>query len=223
MRRVLVISDIHGELEKFNQLLQEVKYDMQADQLILLGDYVDRGPDSCGVLNKVMELKEQGAIVLRGNHDDMMLAAAEGEPKAWERWMKNGAVETLHSYEPEIDEWRIPETDTFKKHVEFIKGLDYYYELDQYIFVHGGVHPETPLNKTDPYVFVWIRDEFHHGYRGDKTVIFGHTRTARLHSDKENNNVYFGKNNIIGIDGGAVYGGQLNCLDLTNKITYRIC
>lgn len=222
MKRMLAISDIHGELEKFNRLLKKVNYHSEKDQLILLGDYVDRGPDSCGVLNKVMELEEEGAIVLRGNHDDMMVAAAENEPKAWERWIKNGALETLRSYEPRMKTARLPTSDVFKNHVDFIKKLNYYYETEQYIFVHGGVHPKTPLNETDPYVLVWIRDEFHNGYNGDQTVVFGHTRTARLHGNPDNHQVYFGDNNIVGIDGGAVYGGQLNCYDATNNKTYKV-
>ena len=69
MKRILVISDIHGELKLFDSLLEKVKYDADEDQLILVGDYVDRGPDSKGVLNRVSELKRNGAVVLRGNHD----------------------------------------------------------------------------------------------------------------------------------------------------------
>src|SRR5690606_23504955 len=98
MKRTLVISDIHGELALFEELLQEAGYNAAEDQLILLGDYVDRGPDSKGVLERVVELKKQGAIVLRGNHDNMMLAAVNDEPGAKERWARNGAIPTLQSY-----------------------------------------------------------------------------------------------------------------------------
>lgn len=69
---------------------------------------------------------------------------------------------------------------------------------------------------------MWIRDEFHNGYKGEKTVIFGHTETKTLHGDTENCNVYFGNNRIIGIDGGAVYGGQLNCLELPSRKVYSV-
>lgn len=222
MKRTLVVSDIHGELNKFENLLHKAKYDPDKDQLILLGDYVDRGPDAQGVLNKVMELKKQGAIVLRGNHDDMMVAAAENQENAWRRWEKNGALFTLKSYEPEINEMIVPDSEEFRKHVSFIKTLDYYYITDHHIFVHGGVDPETPIEKTDPYVLVWIRDKFHNGYEGEKTVVFGHTQTSILHENKDNHDVYFGGNNIIGVDGGAVYGGSLNCLDITNNEVYCV-
>ena len=114
MKRILIISDIHGELDTFDKLLQKAKYDANNDQLILLGDYVDRGPNSKGVLNRVIELKDLGAIVLRGNHDDMMVAAIDDEAGARERWERNGAIPTLQSYDPSIDGMKIPDTDIFR-------------------------------------------------------------------------------------------------------------
>lgn len=221
MKRVLVISDIHGELNKFNELLGKTDYDCKKDQLILLGDYVDRGPDSRGVLEKVMKLKEDGAIVLRGNHEDMLLNALHKDPEVLRKWKINGGLCTLQSYDSEIQDMKIPATDTFKEHVAFIQNLDYVYQFDHYIFVHGGLQPDTPVEETDPHTLVWIRDEFHNGYRGEKTVVFGHTQTSLLHGE-DCDDVFFGDNNIIGIDGGAVYGGQLNCLDLNNRKTYNV-
>lgn len=222
MKRLLLISDIHGELSMFEELLEKVQYDATKDQLVLLGDYVDRGPNSSGVVNKVMELKKEGVIVLRGNHDDMLIAASNHDEDAWRRWEKNGALPTLQSYDPNIESMEVPDTEEFKEHVTFLNQLDYYHETDDYIFVHGGVDPETPLVETDPYTLVWIREKFHKGYNGEKTVVFGHTRTPILHQDEENNEVFFGDNRIIGIDGGAVYGGQLNCLELPSKKEYNI-
>ena len=74
MKRILAISDIHGELDLFNKLLEKVEYDASTDQLILLGDYVDRGPDSKGVLERVVELKQQGVLrVLDERHDALAL------------------------------------------------------------------------------------------------------------------------------------------------------
>lgn len=79
MKRFLLISDIHGELNLFEELLEKASYHAEEDQLVLVGDYVDRGPNSRGVLNKVMKLKSKGAIVLRGNHDEMLVNAANNE------------------------------------------------------------------------------------------------------------------------------------------------
>lgn len=221
MKRTLVISDIHGELELFEELLQRAQYDAENDGLILLGDYVDRGPDSRGVLNRVMELKKEGAIVLSGNHDAMMLAAARDESGSWERWGRNGAIPTLKSYDASLESMKIPESDVFREHIDFIAKLDYYHETAAYIFVHAGVQPGTPVQETDPFVLMWIREESYRNYSGVKTVVFGHTPAFLLRGDGTND-VYFGANNLIGIDGGAAYGGQLNCLELPSRNVYSV-
>jgi serine/threonine protein phosphatase 1 len=221
LKRTLVISDIHGELNKFLSLLEKVNYNSESDQLILLGDYIDRGPASSSVLDKVIELKQQGALVLKGNHEDMMARAFSVSNNIL-HWVRNGGRETLISYGYTIENENdieslvtrltpLTPTEKVKEHLEFIESLDYYVEMDDIIFVHGGVHPTTALVDTDPHVLIWIRDEFHRGYKGEKTVVFGHTPTQHFH---EGHDIYFGENRIIGIDGGCVYGGQLNCLEL---------
>lgn len=215
MKRTFAISDIHGEYDKFTRLLEKIAYDSTKDELVLLGDYVDRGPDSKRVLEKVMQLQEEGAIVLRGNHEELMISSTEGDEAATKVWLTYGGVETLASYgiEAATDHVIFPTAPVFKKHLDFIQTLAYYYETEEFIFVHAGVDPELPLAETPPSVLAWIRGKFHDHYNGEKTVVFGHTPTPRLHKE-ENPNVYFGDNNIIGIDGGACYGGQLNCLEV---------
>src|SRR5699024_10115529 len=158
--RILAISDIHGELELFTQLLKKVNYKPKEDELILLGDYIDRGPDSAGVLEKVRELKAQGALVLRGNHDQMMLDAYQGKEKAWDRWIRNGGQATLESYDPETDGDSLPDTEDFKRHIKLIESLPYYYETDDYIFVHAGIQPGKTAQETDPHELIWIREKF---------------------------------------------------------------
>ncbi|MFD1031601.1 metallophosphoesterase family protein [Metaplanococcus flavidus] len=222
MKRTLVISDIHGELELFDELLRKAEYAPDRDQLILLGDYVDRGPDSKAVLERVIELKNGGAIVLSGNHDAMMVAAVNGEPGALERWGRNGALPTLQSYDSSIKEMEFPDSETFREHVSFLEELDFYHETDEYIFVHAGIQPGTPVRKTDPHTLIWIREEFYEAYGGEKTVVFGHTPAFLLRGSSGNNDIYFGDNNIIGIDGGAAYGGQLNCLELPSRKSYVV-
>ncbi|MCG7406158.1 serine/threonine protein phosphatase [Paenibacillus sp. ACRRX] len=236
MKRTLVISDIHGELDKLNRLLELVNYDSELDQLILLGDYVDRGPDPRGVIKKVMELKAAGALALKGNHEDMMIKALTGAGNdAWNRWFKrNGGDKTLLSYgisqellieKPEQDTYELAPSERAVELLEdlaFLQELDHYIETEDYIFVHAGVHPTIPIYKTDPYTLMWIREDFHQGYEGQKTVVFGHTTTNGLHRDVDNHEIYYGTNRIIGIDGGAVYGGQLNALDVTNNKAYAV-
>ena len=229
-----MISDIHGELDMFMRLLADINYNPKQDQLILLGDYVDRGPHSKELLNKVIELKSQGAIVLKGNHEDMMIKAlTQDDERAWKHWAhQNGGGNTLQSYGFEESDYLVPNGDVFVKpilkseilsrHLAFIQSLDPIIEWDEFIFVHAGIHPQKTVSETDPYTFMWIREAFHNEYCGEKIVIFGHTPTKHLHRDQNNHAVYFGENRIIGIDGGAVYGGQLNCLELPSQAVHYV-
>lgn len=234
MKRTLVISDIHGELDMFSRLLAHVNYNPKQDQLILLGDYVDRGPNSKELLNKVIELKKQGALVLKGNHEDMMIKAlTNNDERTWRHWAhQNGGGKTLQSYGFKEVDYLVPEGDVFIKpilksevlsqHIQFIQSLDHIIEWEDTIFVHAGIHPQKNISDTDHYTLMWIREKFYNEYHGEKTVIFGHTATKNLHNDPSNHAVYFGKNRIIGIDGGAVYGGQLNCLELPSQAVYYV-
>lgn len=230
MTRILAISDIHGELELLEELLIKVQYDATQDQLILLGDYIDRGPASCGVLNIVAELQATGARVLLGNHEALMLKACRsGIPKAWNHWVSLcGGDATLASYGYQAEDFEealltntlpqyIQTLPKLEEHLQLIETFEMYIELEDAIFVHGGVVPNVALADSEPLQLLWIREEFHTGYQGEKTVIFGHTPTYKLHQDPTNYNVYFGDNNIIGIDGGAVFGGQLHALEWPNR------
>ncbi|MBD7907865.1 metallophosphoesterase family protein [Sporosarcina gallistercoris] len=234
MKRTLVISDIHGELGMLTALLEKVSYNSKKDRLFLLGDYIDRGTDSKATLDKVMELVEGGAVALKGNHEDMMIQSLiDGNERTWRNWTgRNGGEATLQSYgfEPESflfsdeEEFQKPHlhSDQLNRHLEFIQNLPYYIEEEDTIFIHAGVKPGVPLEETDPYELIWIRDEFHNNYKGPKTVIFGHTPTRGFRDDENDHSIYFGANSIIGIDGGAVFGGQLNCLVLPEKKAYYV-
>lgn len=235
MSRTLLISDIHGELYLFKELLEQVKYDDAKDQLILLGDYIDRGLASKEVLDFIMTLKENGAKVLMGNHEQIMLDVFEKENKyEWDFWLYTaGGLATMRSYGfTEKDLKKAGDLHDFSlhnflcedliKHLEFIRHLDTSIEQDNYIFVHAGVDPNIPFNQNTKKSLLWIRDEFHQKYEGQKIVIFGHTPTKHLHQDRLNNKIYFGENRIIGIDGGATFGGQLNCLELPSQKVYFV-
>lgn len=233
LKRMLAISDIHGDIEKFEKLLHLVDYRNDKDQLLLLGDYIDRGPSSSDVLNLVQRLVEDdGAIALIGNHDKMMVDAfLTDDPMNVKRWFYNGGIKTLQNYGYNIEKddakyWytteEMPEplqmNDEIREHIEFLQQLHHYYETDTHIFVHAGVHPTSPVEETDLQTLVWIREEFHQGYNGEKTVVFGHTPVKHLHKSEE---VYFGRNKIIGIDGGCAYGGRLYCLEVSSsKVMY---
>ncbi|QDX95279.1 Serine/threonine protein phosphatase [Brevibacillus laterosporus] len=252
MKRTMVMSDIHGELDKMEQLLTKANYRADRDQLILLGDYVDRGPNAKGVIAKVKELTKEGAIALRGNHEDMMIKALTIANEFWMgRWMRNHAPTTLRPYgfelplteeealqqvirpvsgsnEPpriipnkEAPGIKLELPDQLVEDIRFLEQLPLYYETEEYIFIHAGVSPTKSLVEMDEQEMIWIREEFHHGYAGEKIVVFGHTSTNYLHEDGSTD-VYFGKNKIIGIDGGCVYGGKLHCLELPSRQVYTI-
>ncbi|HET7628585.1 MAG TPA: metallophosphoesterase family protein [Bacillales bacterium] len=224
-KRVLAVSDVHGEADKLERLLQKTGYDREKDQLILLGDYVDRGPDSKRTVEKVIALHKEGAIVLKGNHDEMMEQSFRGERERYLNvWLLNGGLETLKAYGYDIPEadGRMPElveNAAVRDHLDFFQQLPLVYTTEDYIFAHAGVDPDKPLDACDANVLLWIRDRFHAGYKGDKTVVFGHTPTSTFHDSCD---VYFGDNNIIGIDGGCVFGGRLNALELPSRKVYFV-
>ncbi|KEK12233.1 metallophosphoesterase [Lysinibacillus fusiformis] len=235
MNRILAISDIHGELALFEELLLKANYNPDEDQLFLLGDYIDRGPTSSGVLNLVSELQGKGARILLGNHEAIMLnACRSGLAKPWNHWVGLcGGDATLASYGYQLSDFEdaiashtlpsfIKTLPKLEEHLQLIENFETYIELEDAIFVHGGVVPGVAMSETDPMQLLWIREEFHAGYQGDKTVIFGHTPTYRLHHNPTDYSVYFGENNIIGIDGGAVFGGQLHAFEWPSRQIFSV-
>lgn len=226
VRRTLVISDIHGCLDQFNGLLNLVNYQPDRDQLILLGDYVDRGPKGKEVVEKILNLsKNDNVITLRGNHDHRFLTLIENrDPEILERFLRFGGLETLKSYCPDTE--KLPINDVldliqtkYDHHIEFLKKLPFYYESDQFIFVHAGLNPtilnwkEQPAND-----FLYIRSSFiKNKTLVDKIVIFGHSLTFDIHGSDD---IWFSSDKI-GIDGGCAYGHQLNCLEILNDHSFN--
>ncbi|MDD9147221.1 MULTISPECIES: metallophosphoesterase family protein [unclassified Sporolactobacillus] len=227
MRRLLAISDMHGEIDPFNALLDLTHYNPDEDLLILLGDYVDRGQDPKAVIKKARELESGGAIALKGNHEDMMeKALASPGPDTLANWAANGGARTLASYGLTFKTFYhglqngsadLPKE--LRDDLEWIQHLAFYTQTEHYFFVHAGVDPEKSPDETDDQTFLWTRAPFLTHYHGEKTVVFGHTPTMTLQSSS---GVFFGQNNIIGIDGGCVFGGQLNCLELPSGNTYHV-
>lgn len=208
--RLLAIGDIHGCLLQLNDLLNLVKPTAE-DQVILLGDYVDRGPDSRGVLDRILELNKSGMnlICLRGNHEIMMLAAREGQSD-YKMWLSVGGVEALGSYGKSPGHSGTL-TDVPHEHWSFLKDelLDYH-ETERHIFVHAGLHRDLELDQqSDEWLFwEYLHDDMRHC--SGKTVICGHTAQRA-----GNVKVVPG---AICIDTFIAGGGWLTCLDaLTGK------
>lgn len=234
MKHIFAISDIHGELDLFQELLDQINYTPKHHHLILLGDFVDRGPKSSQVLDTCKMLKEQGATLLLGNHEVLMYRCLTSDDEfAWTRWIKYGGAETLQSYGFSPKDYRLTDANgKFKKpklvsqklleDLAFIQTFDLYYEENDFIFVHAGINPYIPFADNTQSDLLWIREKFHQHYDGEKTIIFGHTPTHKLHQNPDKHDVYFGVNRIIGIDGGASVGGQLNCLELPSMTVTSI-
>lgn len=172
MKRTLAIGDIHGCLTAFETLLKEVKPTSE-DVLVTLGDYVDRGPDSKAVLERLIALDEETTLVpLIGNHEVLFLdswqAGALDSP-----WMKVGGRETLESYADGKDlSWTyVPES-----HREFLMDRCVrFHETDTHFFVHGGANPQVPLvEQTDEWLF-WTRYEMSKPHMSGKTMVCGHS------------------------------------------------
>ncbi len=223
-QRTLVVGDIHGKLGLFNRLLEETRYTPEADRLILIGDLVDRGEDSRGVVARAMELREadpENVIVLRGNHEEMMIeAASDPEGPDAELWYYNGGIETLQSYANEKGRVEIPET-----HWQFLNSLPTWYEDEHAIYVHASlaedengefIHPS--VSPRDPEL-IWARNRrFFAEYRG-KTVVFGHTITGMLFGEKEK---VWVRDSVICVDTGAYLHGVLSAVELPSRKCYSV-
>jgi serine/threonine protein phosphatase 1 len=221
--RTLVVGDIHGKLELLNRLLEQAEYRAGDDRLILIGDLVDRGEDSRGVVARAIALKREApnsVIILRGNHEAMMLAAlSHPEGEQAELWYYNGGIETLQSYMDDDGEFDVPE-----EHWDFLASLPTWYEDDHAIYVHASlpqgdqgdfVHPGEAPESPELY---WARNRrFFAEYQG-KTVVFGHTITGMVFGEKEK--VWF-RDSLIGIDTGAYLTGVLSAVELPSRRVFR--
>lgn len=203
--RRLVVSDIHGEGERLLEALAKAEYKPGEDRLFLLGDYIDRGTDSKRAVEIVQDLVKGGAIALKGNHD-VMPGQVRREPFMLGWWHRNGGMATVQSFGGEFPPDEV---------IDWLESLPLYHEEPDRILVHAGLLPGVPLSEQHERDMLWIRDEFHMGYRG-KPVYFGHTPTWHLHGKWE---PWFGQDKI-GIDTGAAYGGLLTVLDIDTRQTW---
>ncbi|PWV90962.1 serine/threonine protein phosphatase 1 [Paenibacillus cellulosilyticus] len=234
MQRTIAISDIHGCVSELNELLIRMKYTPGRDRLILLGDYVDRGPNSCGTVERVMELVREGAIALRGNHDQRLIdLAVDGDEHTMHKFMTHGGMTTAASYLGEtilLSDWIVGSDASLRKlqklrerlnsnyadHVAFLKELPLYVEDERHLFVHAGIHPDYSHNwrKQPEHEFMYVKEPFWRNSTGlPQKVVFGHTRTVELHG---RSSVWF-SHDKIGIDGGCAYGQQLNGIEITSS------
>lgn len=215
MGKIFAIGDLHGCNSKLDALMEKLHINAKEDILVFVGDYVDRGPDSKGVVDSILEIRRavDHVICLKGNHE-LMFLNYYCERRDEELFMHNGGLTTLMSYgfmkEGKAEIFNVPDS-----HMQFFSTLRPFYETDHYIFVHAGLRPGIPLEQQTLNDLLWIRDIFINSpYDFGKTVIFGHTPISFA-------DPYIDKNKI-GIDTGAVFGGKLTCLELPEMILHQV-
>ncbi|MFD1611686.1 metallophosphoesterase family protein [Sphingomonas tabacisoli] len=219
--RVYAIGDIHGRLDLLDQLLFRIDADERArgparSEIIFLGDLVDRGPNSAGVVQRALELKRSGRPVrlLMGNHEEVFLKALKGSLEALKFFVKIGGRATILSYGFDESEYerldyeellpalidRVP-----AEHVAFLESLENQIAIGDYLFVHAGIRPRVPFDQQVGGDLRWIRSDFL-DFRGDHgaVIVHGHTITDDVEE----------RPNRIGIDTGAFASGRLTALGL---------
>lgn len=169
--RTIIIGDIHGCATAFDRLLEVVG---EYDRIITLGDYVDRGPDSKGILDRLCALAEKGKLIaIRGNHDMMMVESGRSRPSSF--WLMHGGKETLLSYQTtENPNWS---QDVPPKHWDFLQSfLINYFEGEDFFCVHARVEPGLSLEDQPDSALFWEKLEDPIPHYSGKTMICGHTR-----------------------------------------------
>ncbi|WP_082235365.1 metallophosphoesterase family protein [Halobacillus massiliensis] len=199
--RYLIVSDIHGEIDKLEEVLKQASYNPIEDQLVLLGDYVDRGPKSKDVVARVKQLVEKDrAVAIMGNHDDMFIRAPY-DSRANRLWEMNGASKTIKSYEGASQD--------MKSDQQWLEdNLKLYFETNDYIFVHAGLKPGIPLEDQEKDTMIWTRHNERVGL--GKTVVHGHTPVREIAYIEDQ----------VDIDTGAAYGWKLTMLELPSHRIY---
>jgi len=200
-RRLLAIGDIHGCDDLLERLLARVAPERE-DQMVFLGDYIDRGSGSRRVVERLLDLRRTfpQTVFLKGNHEQMLLDYLAGKDSLG--FLINGGARTLENYRHE-GEVRIPQA-----HLAFFNGLEVSYETGDFIFVHAGMRPGLPLEAQSETDLLWIRTEFLDSeYDWGKTIVFGHTPQPEA----------IIKPGRIGLDTGAVYGRKLTCCDVLSR------
>ena len=169
--RVIAIGDVHGCAIALDSLIQRIE-PRADDTLVILGDCVDRGPDSRGVIEQLLVLRDRCRLVpLMGNHEEMMLNHLDGRPQP-DDWLQFGGKATLSSYEGAGSAANAPSA-----HIDYIRSWVDFWEIDSHFFVHGGYHPEQPLGGQRWQLWRWhsLRDMIPEPHVSGKTAVVGHT------------------------------------------------
>ncbi len=207
----LAFGDIHGMADKLESLLDVIAewrrrhHPSRPCRFVFLGDYVDRGPESQAVLERVRALQQAGAICLRGNHEALMIAAVASDA-GMHAFIRNDGGMTLRS---------LRTVDAFDDAVAWMRTLPVSFEDDRRFFAHAGVRPDVPLDAQSEQDLLWIRKAFlDHPGPFEKFIIHGHSPTLLLPGHSRRPHVLPHRCNL---DTGAVYGGPLSAGVFTDE------
>jgi serine/threonine protein phosphatase 1 len=205
------IGDIHGCAAKLTRLLDACRRHAAGHPMrfIFVGDYIDRGPDSRGVIETLRKLQDGNpdVICLRGNHEALLLEAAQTGEDA--TWLYNGGTQTLQSYGI-ADLAGLP-----REHLAWIGALALSFDDERRFFVHAGVDPARPLDGQSAHDLVWIREPFlssEHEY--GRLIVHGHTPLETGQPDL--------RHNRLNLDTAAVFGGPLSAAVFNSQKTRPI-
>ncbi len=220
--RVYAIGDIHGRNDLLQALLAQIDADNSArgpadTVIIFLGDLMDRGPDSAGVIETAMAVRDSGRKVrfLMGNHEEVFLRACrKNDPKVTRFFLRIGGEATVLSYPITRMEYITLDMEQLSErlaslvppeHLDFVESFEDQIVIGDYAFVHAGIRPGVPLSEQKASDLRWIREDFV-DQRGDleKVVVYGHTIYEEIEE----------RGSRIGIDTGAYASGKLTALAL---------
>jgi serine/threonine protein phosphatase 1 len=210
--RIYAVGDVHGCLDRLEAMHRAIAADLRAhphgDPLVIhLGDYIDRGPDSAGVVARLVApdpVPGVRIVNLMGNHEDLLLGALAGRRGEAEIWMSNGGHAALAS-------WGVPPRTAPKRwealippaHLAFIRTLALMHRAGGYVFVHAGVRPGVALARQVRQDLLWIREPFLSSTVAHEAVV--------VHGHTPEDSAPVVRANRIGLDTGAVLGGPLTC------------
>lgn len=213
--RKFAITDIHGACKTFKQLLKDIQFSTE-DELYLLGDYIDRGPDSKGVIDHIWHLQDKGYSVfcLRGNHEQMLL-----DELAKPNYYYNGEPNVLASFGVENNAL-IP-----KEYKNWLSSLEYYFEVDEYILVHAGLNFDMPNPLEAHHSMIWIRqweEDIDKNWMDGRIIIHGHTPAKK--NVIEDRLLLLEQLSSMSIDNGCVFPyaglGRLCAFELGNRALF---
>lgn len=209
---VFAIGDVHGCADELEELLGMLPLGDDST-VVMLGDYIDRGPYSRRVLEILMEAKRKHRMVtLSGNHEEMLREFLDGtNAQRVARFILNGGSSTLADFANDQGEWVIPKT-----HVQFLEELQLWHETDDHFFVHAGV-PDMALKELDPVrdrdEVLWIRRAFiGNPRRWEKRIVHGHTPVNAVEVSATR----------INVDTACAYGGFLTAIELPSHRIYSV-